>query len=117
MRATAPRPDWNAIWEAASRKHLEEQQRSNLEKLRRGDPEAVAKFLSDWDDAVRIDHKITALRNRTPEEVEAARKINREAVEKNRWKSQPVRTSAQLIADNRKKFLSDMPVLYHVGEW
>lgn len=116
ITSISPRPDWNAIWDKANRQWAIRQQEENLEKLHNKEPEAVARFLSDWDDAILLDQKITALRNRTEEEVEKAKEINRKKVEKNRWQWEPVRSPAQLVEDGRRIYRADMPALYHMGE-
>lgn len=115
MKTMSPRPDWNAIWDKANREWAIKQQKENLEKLHNKEPEAVARFLSDWDDAILLDQKITALRNRTEEEIEKAKEINRKKVEKNRWQWEPVRSPAQLVEDGRRIYRTDMPILYHTG--
>lgn len=117
MKTMSPRPDWNAIWDKANRKLAIKQQEENLEKLHNEEPEAVARFLSDWDDAILLDQKITALRNRTEEEIEKAKEINRKKVEKNRWQWEPVRSPAQLVEDGRRIYRTDMPALYHMGAY
>lgn len=107
----------NRIWLAERAKVAAEDQRRHIEKLKAEDPKEIESFLSDWDEAVKADQRITAFRNRTEEEKEAYRKKCRQSVEDSCWKKEPERTAGQLIEDNRRSFMADMPVLYHAGEY
>lgn len=109
--------DMNRIWLAAKEKVAEEKQNRHIEKLKAGDPQEIESFLSAWDEAAEADRRITAFRNRTEEEKEAYRQKCKQSVEDSRWKKEPERTAGQLIEDNRRSFMADMPVLYHAGEY